>query len=98
MIVKKSLSTGTHICQGGGKIDCDENVARKILNQGLGTVGHKGTFAQENENNASKEMSSTFLVGEIRLGASKFLARIIPSANQPQRVSIRYVGDNITQV
>jgi putative transposase len=43
-IVKKSLSTRTHICQCGCVMDRDENAARNILSQGLGTVGHTGTF------------------------------------------------------
>jgi putative transposase len=44
-IVKKSLSTRTHVCQCGCKLDRDHNAAINILNLGLGTVGHTGTFA-----------------------------------------------------
>ena len=45
IVVKKSLSTRTHVCQCGCKLDRDENAALNILNKGLGTVGHIGTFA-----------------------------------------------------
>jgi putative transposase len=44
-IVKKTLSTRTHVCQCGCVMDRDENAARNILSRGLGTVGHAGTFA-----------------------------------------------------
>ncbi len=66
VIVKKSLSTRTHICQCGYVLDRDENAAVNILNKGLGTVGHTGTFAQEDASNASGEMTST-LAGAILL-------------------------------
>jgi len=45
VIVKKSLSTRTHVCQCGCKLDRDHNASINILNCGLGTVGHTGTFA-----------------------------------------------------
>ena len=44
-IVKKTLSTRTHVCKCGCVMDRDENAARIILSRGLGTVGHTGTFA-----------------------------------------------------
>ncbi|MBW4446996.1 MAG: transposase [Spirirestis rafaelensis WJT71-NPBG6] len=44
-VVKKSLSTRTHVCKCGCTMDRDENAARIILSRGLGTVGHTGTFA-----------------------------------------------------
>jgi len=44
-MVKKSLSTRTHICKCGCVMDRDENAARNILCRGLSTVGHTGTFA-----------------------------------------------------
>ena len=44
-IVKKTLSTRTHVCSCGCVMDRDENAARIILSRGLGTVGHTGTFA-----------------------------------------------------
>jgi putative transposase len=65
VVVKKSLSTRTHICQCGCKLDRDENAALNILNKGLSTVGHTGTFALD-ASNASGEITST-LVGEILL-------------------------------
>ena len=43
-VVKKSLSTRTHVCQCGYKLDRDHNAGINILNSGLGTVGHTGTF------------------------------------------------------
>jgi len=62
VIVKKSLSTRTHVCQCGCVLDRDENAAIKILNKGLGTVGHTGTSAL-NVDNASGE-STSIDVGE----------------------------------
>ena len=65
VIVKKSLSTRTHICQCGCKLDRDENAALNILKKGLGTVGHTGTLGLDSIN-ASGEMIST-QAGEILL-------------------------------
>lgn len=62
-IVKKSLSTRTHICKCGCVMDRDHNAARNILGQGLGTVGHTGTFMLD-MSNALGESTST-LVGVI---------------------------------
>lgn len=42
-IVKKALSTRTHICECGCELDRDENAARNILRKALRTVGHTGT-------------------------------------------------------
>jgi putative transposase len=64
-IVKKTLSTRTHVCRCGCLMDRDQNAARNILSRGLGTVGHTGTFVLD-ANNASGELTST-LVGEIQL-------------------------------
>ncbi|AFZ13308.1 transposase, IS605 OrfB family [Crinalium epipsammum PCC 9333] len=57
-IIKKSLSTRTHICKCGCVIDRDENAARNILSRGLGTVGHTGTFGLDSSN-ALGESTST---------------------------------------
>jgi putative transposase len=62
-IVKKTLSTRTHVCECGCVIDRDENAARNILSRGLGTVGHTGTFGLEPRNSLGDETST--LVGEI---------------------------------
>ncbi|MBD2409543.1 transposase [Nostoc calcicola FACHB-389] len=62
-IVKKTLSTRTHVCSCGCVMDRDENAARNILSRGLGTVGHTGTFALD-ASNAWGDESST-LVGVI---------------------------------
>ncbi|MEH2459870.1 RNA-guided endonuclease InsQ/TnpB family protein [Nostoc sp.] len=64
-IVKKTLSTRTHVCKCGCLMDRDENAARNILSRGLGTVGHTGTFALD-ASNALGETTST-LAGEILL-------------------------------
>jgi putative transposase len=64
-VVKKSLSTRTHVCRcgalslskGGCELDRDHNAAINILNKGLGTVGHTGTFVLE-PSNASGESTS----------------------------------------
>ena len=58
-IVKKMLSTRTHVCKCGCVMDRDFNAARNILSRGLGTVGHTGTFAL-NASNALGDKSSTF--------------------------------------
>ncbi|MDD1429382.1 transposase, partial [Dolichospermum sp. ST_sed9] len=62
-IVKKSLSTRTHICKCGCVMDRDENAARNILSRGLSTVGHTGTFALDASNTLGDESSTQ--VGEI---------------------------------
>ncbi len=61
-VVKKSLSTRTHICQCGCHLDRDHNAGINILNLGLGTVGHTGTSVHDAEI-ASGESTSA-LVGE----------------------------------
>jgi putative transposase len=61
-VVKKSLSTRTHVCRCGCELDRDHNAAINIRNKGLGTVGHTGTFALD-ANNASGDLTS-ILVGE----------------------------------
>ena len=63
VIVKKTLSTRTHVCHCGCVMDRDFNAARNILSRGLGTVGHTGTFALD-ASNALGDESSTF-AGEI---------------------------------
>ncbi|WP_414579052.1 RNA-guided endonuclease InsQ/TnpB family protein [Anabaena sp. CCY 9402-a] len=61
-VVKKTLSTRTHVCSCGCVMDRDENAARIILSRGLGTVGHTGTFALDASNAWGDETST--LVGE----------------------------------
>jgi putative transposase len=65
-VVKKSLSTRTHVCQCGCRLERDHNAGINILNSGLGTVGHTGTFALD-ASNASGE-STSILVGASLLG------------------------------
>lgn len=62
-VVKKTLSTRTHVCKCGCVLDRDHNAAKNILNRGLGTAGHVGTFALD-VSNAWGEDTST-LVGAI---------------------------------
>jgi putative transposase len=50
VVVKKSLSTRTHVCQCGCRLDRDHNAGINILNSGLGTVGNTGTFALDASN------------------------------------------------
>jgi len=57
-IVKKTLSTRTHICLCGCVLDRDHNAARNILSRGLGTVGHIGTFALDASNALGDESST----------------------------------------
>ncbi|WNZ44053.1 transposase [Leptolyngbya boryana CZ1] len=49
-VVKKGLSTRTHICRCGCVLDRDHNAARNILSRGLSTVGHTGTFGLDPSN------------------------------------------------
>jgi putative transposase len=61
VVVKKSLSTRTHVCRCGCRLDRDHNAGINILNLGLGTTGHVGTSALV-AGNASGE-STSILVG-----------------------------------
>ncbi|MBD2202001.1 transposase [Calothrix sp. FACHB-1219] len=61
-IVKKSLSTRTHICECGFVMDRDWNAAINILRLALSTVGHTGTWVIDP--NASGDSTSTH-AGEI---------------------------------
>ncbi len=62
-VLKKTLSTRTHVCECGCVMDRDENAARNILSRGLGTVGHTGTFGREPSNSLGDKVST--FVGEI---------------------------------
>ncbi|GFE70162.1 RNA-guided endonuclease TnpB family protein [Chroococcus sp. FPU101] len=44
-LVKKTLSTRTHVCKCGCVLDRDENAAINILKKGISTVGHTGSKA-----------------------------------------------------
>jgi putative transposase len=59
-MVKKSLSSRTHICECGCVLDRDENAAINILRRGLSTVGHTGTWLLDSLN-ASGDEASTVL-------------------------------------
>lgn len=59
-IVKKPLSTRTHACACGCRLDRDENAALNILQRGLSTVGHTGTSLLDRVND-SGEMTATQL-------------------------------------
>jgi putative transposase len=49
-VVKKSLSTRTHVCKCGCSMDRDHNAAINILNRGISTTGHVGTSLLDNVN------------------------------------------------
>lgn len=57
-IVKKSLSTRTHICECGCVIDRDENAARNILSRGLSTLGHSETSTLDVGNSLGESTST----------------------------------------
>ena len=59
-IVKKSLSTRTHVCACGSQMCRDENAAKNLLHKALGTTGHVGTSLLDRVN-ASGEMTTTQL-------------------------------------
>jgi putative transposase len=61
-LVKKSLSTRTHVCQCGFILDRDWNAALNILKLALSTTGHVGTWVIDP--NASGDSVST-LIGAI---------------------------------
>jgi putative transposase len=65
VIVKKSLSTRTHVCQCGCVLDRDHNAGINILNSGLGTVGHTGTSVLDTGNAWGDKPSTS--VGEKRM-------------------------------
>jgi len=54
-IVKKALSTRTHTCKCGCQLDRDENAAINILNKGLSTTGHVGTWGLDSLNASGDE-------------------------------------------
>ena len=58
-VVKKSLSTRTHVCSCGCELDRDHNAAINILERALGTLGHNGTWV--NDPNAWGDLASTVL-------------------------------------
>jgi putative transposase len=59
-MVKKSLSSRTHVCECGCVVDRDENAAINILRRGISTVGHTGTWLLDGLN-ASGDEASTVL-------------------------------------
>ena len=50
VIVKKALSTRSHVCKCGCEMDRDHNAAINILNRGISTTGHVGTSLLDNVN------------------------------------------------
>jgi putative transposase len=65
VVVKKSLSTRTHVCQCGCKLDRDHNAGINILNSGLATVGHTGSSVLDT-GNAWGDLSSTAIGENLR--------------------------------
>jgi putative transposase len=60
--IQKTLSQRTHRCVCGAELDRDVNAAINILQKGLRTAGHVGTWAENSALNAWGEDPST-LVG-----------------------------------
>ncbi len=76
-LVKKTLSTRTHLCRCGLILDRDHNAALNILDRALRTVGHTGTWASE----AVAALLARNACGEVvrsHLGANLAEARRIP--------------------
>jgi putative transposase len=63
-LIKKSLSTRTHVCECGFVLDRDWNAAINILELALSTTGHVGTWVLDP--NASGDSTAT-LAGAILL-------------------------------
>ncbi|NEO93860.1 MAG: transposase [Moorea sp. SIO3G5] len=61
--VKKSLSTRTHACKCGCKLDRDHNAAINIRNRAISTTGHVGTWVLNP--NASGDLASTLLGSDL---------------------------------
>jgi putative transposase len=72
-VVKKSLSTRTHVCRCGCRLGRDENAAINILQKGIATLGHKGSWALD-ALNAWGDLTAT-------LDGSSFLEQV-ESLNQ----------------
>ncbi|MEQ9549278.1 MAG: transposase [Coleofasciculus sp. G3-WIS-01] len=70
-IVKKSLSTRTHVCRCGCILDRDWNAAINILKLAFSTAGHVGTYA-------SGDPTAT-LIGEILSGQVRSMKEESPS-------------------
>jgi putative transposase len=88
VIVKKSLSTRTHVCQCGCVLDRDHNAGINILNSGLGTVGHTGTSVLDT-GNAWGDTPST-PVGENLQGQGMSRSQESPAlTNRSRSVSFR---------
>jgi putative transposase len=67
-VVKKTLSTRTHVCECGFVMDRDWNAAINILKLALSTVGHTGTWILDP--NASGDSTSTHAGESARCGGS----------------------------
>lgn len=55
-IVKKSLSTRTHVCKCGCELDRDHNAAINILSKGLNTLGHREIYASGDQTSTLVEL------------------------------------------
>ncbi|NJN23713.1 MAG: IS200/IS605 family element transposase accessory protein TnpB [Acaryochloridaceae cyanobacterium RL_2_7] len=69
-IVKKSLSTRTHVCQCGCQLDRDENAAINILSEGMRTVGHTETWLLDSQNASGEVASLSVASGQLMKAAS----------------------------
>ncbi|NEQ09445.1 MAG: transposase [Moorea sp. SIO4E2] len=80
-VVKKSLSTRTHACKCGCRLDRDvpseplreHNAAKNILSRALGTVGHTGTYRAVRSNQELSETERVWVGGFARVKTSKIL-------------------------
>jgi len=84
-IVKKSLSTRTHVCRCGCVLDRDHNAAKNILSRGLSTVGHTGTWGN-NTLNACGELTAT--------DVEVILHRQVDSMNQESSAALARLSVN----
>lgn len=63
VLAKKSLSTRTHVCACGCKLDRDENATINILRKGIATAGHVGSGLLDSQNASADEVATVLNSG-----------------------------------
>jgi putative transposase len=89
-LIKKSLSTRTHICECGFVLDRDWNAAINILELALSTIGYVGTWVLNP--NASGDLASTVLGASLFQQAGSYSEESphVRSGGECQELNLRY--------